>query len=246
ALSLMSCLKKNYDLPPELSDYDPQLMATHNIAALLRMHGHFDAHSGGDRTLLQEEVTISALVTADDNSRDAYERVVLQDDSAAGTVLIHSYNLYTQYPVGRKIYIKCKGLYLGYENGLPVLGASVSGQMSISGIEPGVISDYIELANINIPVKIDSFSLTEIMMPTPSLLNKIVCIKNVQFASPGLTYAEPIAATSRIIEDCFKNNFAVRTSNYANFSAYTVPGGKGNITGIYTIYISRFGMATPQ
>ena len=69
-------------------------------------------------------------------------------------------------------------------------------------------------------------------------VNRLITIKDVEFENDSLSYTDPTATTNRYIEDCSNSSLVVRTSNYANFHAATVPHGKGTITGIYTVYTS--------
>ncbi len=240
-----SCLKKEYDIPPDLSGYDPMLPVTHNIAQLKAMNGAYDPVYGGDNTMITDEIIIAGIVTANDRSGNFYKQLVIQDDTAGIMLLIDVSNLYNSYPAGRKVYIKCKGLWLGYENGLPVLGYEPNPQNRLNMIPQQRISDFIVQANIGNEVKADTISLVKAKTPDARYFNRLICIREVQFTDTDRTFSLPNSTTNRRIEDCDNNALVVRTSNYAHFANVLLPAGSGTILGIYTAFVSTAG-TTPQ
>ena len=243
---LIACLKKDYDVPPDLSQYDPKLEVTHNIAALKRMNGVYNPSNGGDTTLITQEIVISGIVTANDRSGNFYKQIVIQDDSGAIMLSIDANNLYTDYPIGRKVYVKCKGLWLGYDGGLPILASEPNEQMLLNLIVGNDINKHIVKANIGNEIKADTVTIQQIKDAQEKYYNKLVYIKEAQFKDTNYNYAQPNATTNREIQDCNKTTFVVRSSNYSSFATTALPKGKGTIAGIYNVYISASGFKTPQ
>lgn len=240
-VTICSCLKKDYDSPPDTSGYDPALPVNMTIAQLKAKM----PVSG--TTLIDSNWTVYGIVNADDRSGNLYKQINIEDSTGGITILIDNYNLYTKYPVGRKVYVNLKGLYYGYYAKLPQLGRAVDNTGSLSGI-PGTSADsFVVRANYPNEVPVHKFSgLSLLETVNLSMVNRLVEISDVQVASGdlGSPYAQlPTIAsgTSITLEDCSGNNIVIRTSGYANFQALTVPGGKGTITALYTVYNS-----TPQ
>ena len=100
-----SCVRKDHDTPPDQSQYDPGLTVTHTIAELLAMNPEYNPSSKDDTMLITQDWVISGIVTANDESGNFYKRIVIQDSTAGLQVLIDAYSLYTQFPVGRKVYV---------------------------------------------------------------------------------------------------------------------------------------------
>lgn len=238
AVSFSACLKKDFDSPPDKTSYDPNLAVTKTIAALLQM--------GTDNVQITTDEVIYGVVTADDRSGNFYKQIVIQDSTGGVILLLEANNLYNDYPIGRKIYVKCKGLYLGNYNKLPQLGYVPDNTGSLSSIPAGLLGDFIVKANYPntvTPVTVDLASVTTV---NTALLNRLITIDNVEFAanSAGQSYAQPASlssGTDRTIEDCNSNTMILRTSGYSNFQPFLTPKGKGSITAIYTCYKS-----TPQ
>jgi len=248
AFALSSCMRKDYDTPPDQSQYDPQLTVTHTISDLIAMNPEYNPASKDDTMLITQDWVISGIVTANDQSGNFYKRIVIQDSTAGLQILLDAYSLYTQYPVGRKVYVNLKGLYLGYDGGTPVLGASVSEQRGINNIMGNGINEHIIKANIGNTVPTDTVNLVDVKTYNPDYLNKLVVIREAEFKTyAGLAYSDPITTTNRDIEDCGGATMVVRTSNYADFSTLALPAGRGTIAGIYTVYMNASKtLKTPQ
>jgi hypothetical protein len=250
-LSLTACLKKNYDAPPDTSGYDPMLKVDLTIAELKQMNGAYDFHTGGDTSLITKDITIAGIVTANDRSGNLYNQLVIEDTSGAITINIDATNLYNDYPVGRRIYVKCKGLTLGYDGGLPVLGYYPDAQLLPSGIPLSGLKEYIITGATGHTVNPKVLTLPEAKNAAddPDLYSRLVVITDAQFEDTSVSYAQPNGATSRELIDCSSSDerLAVRTSNYASFANIPLPKGKGKVTGIFTVFVSATnGSRTPQ
>jgi hypothetical protein len=231
AVNFSSCLKKEFDTPPDESGIDPHLQVTHTIAQLKSL----------PQTQIDSDVVISGIVCMDDRSGNYYKKIVIQDSTGGIEVLIDQTNLYTDYPVGRKIYIKCKGLTLGGYHGLPQLGSAPDAQGSLTMINGTAVSEFIVKANFPNAIKVDTLTYNDLKVPgqNVSRLNTLVAIRDVQFADAdaGVPYAPPTATFNRSLATCSASGgIVVRSSNYANFQPILTPTGQGVIVGLYTRY----------
>jgi len=231
AVNFSSCLKKDFDTPPDESGIDPHLNVTHTIAQLKSL----------PQVQIDSDVVISGVVCMDDRSGNYYKKIVIQDSTGGIEVLIDQTNLYTDYPVGRKIYIKCKGLTLGSYHGLPQIGMAPDAQGSLTMINGTTVGDYIVKANFPNAIKVDTLNYSDLKVPgqNVSRLNTLVAIRDVQFADAdaGVPFAPPTATFNRSLATCSASgSIVVRSSNYANFQPILTPTGNGIIVGLYTRY----------
>ncbi|HRB69921.1 MAG TPA: DUF5689 domain-containing protein, partial [Chitinophagales bacterium] len=104
-ISVTSCRKDKFDEPKQITE-DPNL-DTISISRLRAMY------TGGSPKTITEEVTISGIVVGNDISGNIFEQIFIDDGNSAMPILIDRSALYGDFPVGRKIYVKCKGLVLG-------------------------------------------------------------------------------------------------------------------------------------
>jgi len=231
-MQMTSCVKKDFDTPPDNSSYDPNLQVTHTIAEMKNFPKN---------TAIDTDAIIYGIVSMDDRSGNYYKKVVIQDSTGGIEILIDQNNLYNDYPVGRKVYVKLKGLYLGAYNDNPQLGATPDAAGGLSNIPFVEVDNYIVKANYPNPVVPDTFTLEELQNPANALasLNTLVAIKDVEFMDDAVDvpYAELAtlaSATSLNFRNCNDARMILRTSGYAKFQPMKTPGGRGVIVGIYT------------
>lgn len=236
-VSASSCLKKKAETPDARNNIDPALTVNYSIAQL-----NIQLPPEGAPTLIDSNWTIAAIVTADDRSGNFYNQLTIQDSSGGISILLNANSLYTSYPIGRKIYVQFKGMYLSNYHGLPQMGSTPapdnSGMLQASALPAKEISKHIIAANFPVALQAYSVALSDIDTPRKALLNCLVTISDIELTNPSYdnVYADPSAATSIKLQDCSGKQILLRSSNYAEFQNYPTPSGKGTITGIYMIY----------
>ncbi len=241
AIVIPACNKK-FDAPPAATD--PNITPTHTIKQLKAMHGTLPTDQGR-LDVITTDVIISGVVVADDKSGNLYKELYIQDATGGIALELDAAGLYGTYPVGRRLFINCKGLCVTDYNLLPQLGikAIVSGAPSIQGIPSDLIKNYITGGSLNNPVV--AKTVTPASLPTPVLgddnLATLIQLNNFEFLKGDTTstYADTSAykATKNItIHDCSGNTIIIRTSGYANFAAAKPAKGNGSVTALYTAY----------
>jgi hypothetical protein len=236
-----SACKKTFDEPPGPSD--PNITANTTIANLKAIH---TSTSSGAFTPITQDIVISGIVTANDKSGNFYKQLFIQDTTGAIQVLLNATNLYTTYPVGRRVYIKCNGLYISDDNGNMILGsrAVVGGIPSLEGIPSAMINRYVIGGSINNPVTPMEVTYADLGTDMQNrYINALIKLMDYHFvdSDTGKTYSDTSVyrrTTNRNINKCDGSNpnLIVRTSAYSNFSALTVPRGVGDIVSIYTVF----------
>ncbi|MBI5916041.1 MAG: choice-of-anchor J domain-containing protein [Bacteroidetes bacterium] len=223
-----ACIEEDFDQPP-VDGTDPGLTANATIKQLK------DLHTLGQLETIEEDWIIKATVVADDASGNWYQSFVIQDSTGGITVLIETTDSYTLFPVGREVYVKCKGLVLGDYNNLIQLGGFILEDGSLGNII-NVTNHLIRGKKVNNPnVKIKTIS--ELTLDDVSTL---ITLLQVQFVTSDTarTYADPVTRTSynRYLESCHLDHLIVRTSGYANFAGTSLPNGGGSLKGVLSIF----------
>lgn len=236
ALSSVSC-KKSFDQPP--SYIDPNMVANTSIASLKALHA-----SGGYEAITSDMI-ISGTVIADDKSGNLYKEIYIQDATGGLAIEMDGTNLYTQYPVGRKIFIKCKGLYLSDYAGMIQLGVldnSIPGNPALAGIPYTLFDNYISRGTYNNPVTVTTTTVAALSTNSQGpLLGTLVKLDGFEFSNGDIarTFADTSSAKNSFdlyIKNCSGSSIDVRTSGYANFAGQHPPSGNGSIVALYTIY----------
>lgn len=231
-----SCVKTEFDEPP-VGGEGVDLVANTTIQALKLQYT-------GTLQKLAGDILIAGEIVMDDASGNYYKTLVLQDATGGIEVKFNDGYLATtqRMPIGRKIAINCKDLYLTDYNGIVQLTGGVI-------YENGVPRE-IGLTKVQVENKITrgTFPSTRIAPKvltfnqlTQGDVSTLVQFNDVEFtaADMGQIYADAATQTTvnRTIKDCGAGKIVLRTSGFANFATQLTPMGKGSVVGIY----SRFG-----
>jgi hypothetical protein len=231
------CVKEKFKAPAFTIPHS-SLQANTTIKELKKLYAF-----GGPLIKIPSNVIIEGVVVADDQSGNYYEEIVIQDSTAGIEVLLNQSDLYTQYRIGQRIFINCGGgsssLYLGSYGGAVQLGCynGSANNGTLQKIPPVYFNNY--LFPDSLPGNPPAPKVLSILTLDSSNIDMLVRFNDVQFvpAAIGQIFAPQTANnTSQTIVDNTGNSLVVYTSKYANFSADTVPSGKGNIIGILTNY----------
>ncbi|PLW94152.1 MAG: hypothetical protein C0592_03950 [Marinilabiliales bacterium] len=224
ALFLGSCVQEDFDVPdiviPEV-DFDSNM----SIADL-------KAGYPGVLDSIGEDTIIQGIVIANDESGNFYKTIVIQDNTAGIEVKIDRYDMYTEFKVGQRVFIKCRGLYLGDYGGLVQLGYIYDNDI---GRIPDVIADD-HIFRDSLPGAAPTPVTLTIPTLSPTYLSMLIRIDSVHFVEVGQTFSESTGTTNRTIEDEYGNQLLLRTSNYASFAANDIPAGVGSVVGVLSIY----------
>lgn len=222
-LFFTSCVKKDYD-EPVTANLDPSLTVTHTIKQLGNLA------PGSAPVAITTDVIVAGVVIADDASGNFYKTIIIQDSTAGLAILVDVSNFNTDYPLGRRVFVKCNGLYAAKINGNLTIGVLSAG--TIGRIPAGLLAKYLVKGMWGLNVVPKLWNIADVI---PS--NTLVKFQSVEFrdGDNGVPYAvgsPPI----RVITDCSSNTLDVYSSTYANFALTNTPAGNGYIVGVYTLY----------
>ncbi|NTW34248.1 MAG: DUF5017 domain-containing protein, partial [Bacteroidetes bacterium] len=229
---ISSCVKTEFDPVPLVTPH-ADLTSNTTIAALNQYY--IDSIPNVDGVhfgMIDDDIIIEGVVVGTDESGNFYKQLFIEDGTAGLQIMLDQTSLYTTYRLGQRIFIKCKGLYLGEYGGNMQLGSLYDGGI---GRLPGAYIKYYffleglpEAVPAPVSVSIPALSATN--------LNMLVTIDSVSFPDAGQTFATTTATTNHNMVDKNGNIILIRTSNYANFAGSLLPYGIGSVTGILTIY----------
>ncbi|MFN8144441.1 MAG: DUF5689 domain-containing protein, partial [Bacteroidia bacterium] len=228
---LTSCVKKEYD-EPATANVDPDLIATHSISQFIAMA------TGPVPKEITQDVILSGVVIADDESGNFYKEIIIQDSTAGLSISVDISNFYTEYPIGRRLFIKAKGLYLA-DDGDGNFQIGVKDNNTIGRIPSTLVAQYIVKGKWGIPVTPASYTLSSL---GTAKSNTLVKISGVEFvtADAGISYADAINLISknRVVEDCSSpaNTVKMYNSGYSKFAAEITPTGNGTIICVNKLY----------
>lgn len=230
-ITFTACVDQEFDEPP-IDGEDPGITPNATIADLKALY------KAGQLVPITQDLTIGGIVVADDRSGNYFKSIILQDATAGIEIRINQTSAYNFYPIGRQLFIKCKGLVLGDYNGVAQLGG-------YTYIEDGAaqLGDIIALNDHIIKGKrvgAPAPKVKKINELTTADISTLIEIENAEFASTDikLPFADIIgrASLNRTVKDCSGNSILLRSSGYATFANEKVPEGNGSIVAIYSVF----------
>jgi hypothetical protein len=236
AATITSCQKKFTD---------PPLLGNPDIVANITIKDVKARYTSGAPVAIADDAVIEGIVSCDDRSGNYYQQIAIQDATGGVLLRLAGNNLYNNYPVGRKVYVKLKGLYLGQYSGTLQFGGGIDSpyinQGGVTLLAVNLQDQHMVKGALNQPLVPQVVNVADL---TTSLQNKyistLVKLQGFEFASSelGKNYADDDQSGNRIIKNCATPaaSITLRTSNYCNFATLPVTQGNGDIIGIYSYF----------
>ena len=226
---MSSCVKDNFDAPPT-GGKDPDIAVNFFIDSLKSRYT-------GAPTLISEDLVISAIVTADDKSGNFYKQIIIQDTSGGIALLLEGSNAFNDYPIGRRIFIKLRGLYITQYKGLYQIASSILPDGSTDGIPLALYDKFILKGSYFHPVTPKVVTISQL---NASYQNQLIELRGVEFANgdAGQPFANGFTKTSlsRTVKNCTGGTLETYNSGYSLFANQLTPAGKGTMVAIYSVY----------
>lgn len=186
--------------------------------------------------LIEDDIIIKGVVVANDESGNLYKKLIIQDETAGIELALDKTNLYNEFKLGQRVYVKCKGMYIGDYNNLIQLGYLYNN--TIGRLPEVFMKNHIFRDSLAGPVP--EPRVTALNQLNYSLISTLVKFENVRFNEPGQEWAPQSAdATNRTMIGT-GGSLVVRTSKYSNFASDLIPTGYGDVTGILSIFGSTY------
>ncbi|MFM7646297.1 MAG: DUF5689 domain-containing protein [Sphingomonadales bacterium] len=236
--SLLTGCKKTFTDPADPGT--PSMVANTNIRTVKARY------TSGAPIAITEELIIEGIVSCDDRSGNYYQQIAIQDTTGGILLRLAGNNLFNQYPVGRKLFVKLKGLYLGQYGGTLQFGGGIDSafisQGGVTLLAANLFDQHIVKGALSQPLtpKVVSISqlTTTLQDPYISTLIQINELE-VSAADTSKNYADASQSGNRILQGCAApatNRITLRTSNYSNFANLKMPAGNGSVKGVYSYF----------
>ena len=260
-LAVSSCQKDNFSVTSPGSNFDPiGVQATMTIRQFKDAYffPNINTIYATPFLLPMNNIVLSGIINADDKSGSFYKVITFQDSTGGLQLKIDGSYLYNDYPIGRRIYVKCDSLYLMNYKGTLEIGGYIDHYASPTAATPTTLSiGGILAANLPKVITKGKWGLADSIIPHHYTLNDIanfassplnwyvqstlVQIDDAQFTSSDTSkfFADAVNKNFGNIyfEDCIGGTpLEVSTSGYAYFANQSPPTGHGTIRGIYAMY----------
>ncbi len=228
---LTGCIKDKFDSPAEVIDQDPNLEVNLTIEQLKNLYKT-------EPVEITEDYIITGTVISDDQQGNVYQTLIIQDETGGVGFRIQRPDLFTDYPFGRKVYVKLKGLWVGAYNNLIQVGAGSDGSGGVTIIPAALAADYVVKGPRNQTVTPLEITIDELSSKYQNMLIKLKDVQFVAAEAGKATYADAVGkqSASTKLEDCTGKTIELRTSGYSKFAGTVVPEGRGDVVVIYQIF----------
>lgn len=236
-----SCMSEfdtpNFEQPPfgnnEIGD------ANTTIAELKTKYASTISSSGAKQ--ITDNCIIEGIVVANDITGNIYKQFVIDDGTGAMIIGVNDVGLYAMMPIGQKIIVDCKDLYIGGYGGTAQIGGLYEGEM-------GRMNKSVYPKHVKLVGKPGEFNNV-----TPTIVHENFFTDDVKNSLPlyvrleGITIKEADGEMNWAPEDrvAFSNTVKNTTkigsitlnilaSTYADFAVEKIPEGELNVTGVLT------------
>ena len=259
ALCLTSCMNEDWQAPdfgdnPPYGNNEiiPSTSKKITIAELKEKYANVITSNG--YKLIEDDLQLHAVVNGNDQGGNLYKQISIQDETGGIIVGINGTDLYAFMPVGQKIVINLKGLYVGGYGKMAQLGAEYNrsmGRMDQTIWEKSVrlvgneftYTDEEKTTTIQMSAKVDTIDFCA-PKDYNSMIGRIVKLSNVEISGEGTQILAPEDGSVRLTSNCANrnikgteaNNIVLRTSTYSDFASRPIPTGKVDIYGVCTYY----------
>ncbi len=234
----ISC-KKQFDAPP---GYVPTVITANTTIKQLKAL----LTASGSVAQITTDAIIKGIVIGDDKSGNLFKSIVIQDATGGILIRMEGNSLYTSYPAGQEVFVKCKGLYLGDYNRLIQIGGGIDNSGTTPGvttIPAAIFSETVIKGSANNVIQPKVVTVADLTTDLQdSLQNRLIKLEGFEFAAADTTktYANattnPPGSVNFVLKNCAGNSITLRNSGFADFAGINVPKGNGSIVAIYTVF----------
>ncbi|PKP51649.1 MAG: hypothetical protein CVT95_00330 [Bacteroidetes bacterium HGW-Bacteroidetes-12] len=213
-VTAFSSCDKDFDSPPIKTIPEGSIITIADLRAMYQ----------GVNIKITDDLSLFAVVTADEQSGNLFKEGYIQDATGAINLrLAASGGLY----IGDSVRVYLKGTVLSRFSQMMQLDSvnvdnNIIKQATKKERQPELFSSIVQI--------------------TTNTQAKLIRLNNVQFVSAelGNTYADGVNLQSqnRMLEDSLGNKIIVRTSGFANFANDTIPSGRGSIVAVVSQFNS--------
>ncbi len=237
-----SCVQEREFDAPKIDNTNPDITVNTTIAKV-------KALATDKPVKITENLVVEGYVISNDEAGNFYRTLHFQDAPTNPThglqLDVDLQDMYTTYQVGRKIYIKLKGLYIQNYKGTIKIGnvyKNKYGDFAIGRLSAETAKNVLFRSNEK-PQKVEP-KIVAIEDINNDMINTLIKLENVEVAAQSLceekTYSKETKNTNIVIQDCNGKTIILRNSGYSRFYKEKLPIGNGSIVAILGKYYKTF------
>ena len=249
AFLMTSCQDKDWDIPEGIPYGNNELVAgtTTTIAELQSTYA--STISNDSYKQITEDLWLRCVVNGNDFGDNLYKQLSVQDETGGIIIGINGSDQGAFMPVGQKLLINLKGLYIGGYGNQAQIGGLYNG--SLGRMELSEWKQHVRLIMDDMPealafgtMKVDTLDFD----PNQTMAQqsgRVVRLSGVTISRDGTPVIAPDDGSVSLVSNCVNRNLSggnagskcvLRTSTYAAFKGVEIPTTAVELYGIATIY----------
>ena len=190
---------------------------------------------------LTDSIIIEGVVVANDESGNVYKQIIINDETGAFVIGINDVGLYAAMPIGQRVRIDCKDLYIGGYGKMGQIGSLYNGK--IGRMSKSLLAKHVRIVGTpdatQVEMKPELIDADYFTTANMEQLAKYVRLEGVEITEANGTelWAPEELQYNNVVERHIKmgnTNLVLRMSTYADFANEAIPDGELNINGVLT------------
>lgn len=253
AFALTACQDKDWDVPGNIKTEPPygnnSLTCVNKVTVAQLQATYASAITSSGCKEITEDLSLYCIVTGNDLGGNIYKQITVQDETGGIIIGINGTDQGAFMPVGQKLLVDLKGLYIGGYGAQAQIGTLYNGgigRMDLATWRQHVrlIMDGTELAESVKYLKVDTLDFD----PSKSMAEqsgKVVRLSGVTISGDGTQVLAPDDGSVNLTSNCANrdikggnagNKCVLRTSTYSDFKGVALPKGAVEVYGIATVF----------
>lgn len=244
-----SCQNKDWDVPEGIPYGNNSLEAGTTITIAELQTRYANTISSDNYKQITEDLWLRCVVNGNDYGDNLYKQLSVQDETGGIIIGINGSDQGAMMPVGQKLLINLKDLYIGGYGNQAQIGGLYNGglgRMELSEWKQHVrlIMDNSSEALAFGTMKVDTLDF-DASKTMAQQAGRVVRLSGVTISREGTPIIAPDDGSVSLVSNCVNRTLSggnagskcvLRTSTYATFKGVAIPEGTVELYGIATIY----------
>lgn len=249
AFALASCQDGDWDIPEGIPYGNNSLEAGTTVTIAELQSTYANVISNNSYKKITEDLWLRCVVNGNDYGDNLYKQLSVQDETGGIIIGINGSDQGAFMPVGQKLLVNLKDLYIGGYGNMAQIGGLYNG--SLGRMELAEWKQHVRLIMDSMPeafafgsMKVDTLDFD----PSKTMAQqsgRVVRLSGVTISRDGTPIIAPDDGSVSLISNCVNRTLSggnagskcvLRTSTYASFKGVAVPTEAVELYGIATIY----------
>jgi hypothetical protein len=247
--TLASCMEGDWDVPEGIPYGNNELEAGTTVTIAELQNTYASTISSDNYKQITEDLWLRCVINGNDYGDNLYKQISVQDETGGIIIGINGSDQGAFMPVGQKLLISLKGLYIGGYGNQAQLGGLYNGglgRMELSEWKKHVrlIMDGSSDALAFGTMKVDTIDF-DASKTMAQQAGRVVRLSGVTISRDGTPIIAPDDGSVSLVSNCVNRTLSggnagskcvLRTSTYAAFKGVAIPTTPVELYGIATIY----------